>query len=99
MVTEVQLLAFCGPQSWSGADKRGQVVEEESKECFSVLAYAEAVTKMADKYGVRDVFLASDNQESMEMLRDLCPDLQFYWQSEVDRTFLSATVEDFEKEE
>lgn len=76
-----------------------KVVAEENKECFSVLAYAEALAMMAEQYEVSAVFVASDNEKSLRMLQALCPTLSLFWQRDVDRKFLEASIEDFDTEE
>ena len=66
--------------------------ETDTRGCYGIPAFAEALHTLGELYDVWDVYVATDNPEAMSLLQQLLPSMRVVHNNQGARTFLSAGV-------
>jgi hypothetical protein len=65
---------------------------EDTRGCYGIPAFAEALHSLGELYEVSHVYVASDNPQAMPLLQQLLPNMGVYHNTQGERDFLSAGV-------
>ena len=90
---------YLGVHVRNGDFCHAHTVTVDPKECHPATAFADALLKASQATGVTDVYIATDNADTIPVMQGLCPELSFFFNTEVRRDWLRVSDQDLESGE